>query len=207
MSPLRPRIQRRVAPNVCAGQPRMAPSSRRACSFQSASTSSCSANKTPLNSSPKASTGTAERYRLMPHARITTSSLFFLSRPIVKSAARSADDPAPRRRRSARPRECRKQNPDLPTAGPGPPHDERDANDAEQHVRHPRRHAGRHPPAQREAARREQQHIVDEQHADAEDEAGELAFLSIGGAEREADHREDKASRWNRKLLLDREQL
>ena len=36
------------------------------------------------------SSGSADRYRLMPHARMTISSLFFVSRPIVTSVATSA---------------------------------------------------------------------------------------------------------------------
>ena len=64
--------------------------SRCASRFDSANTCSCSSNSTPLNTAPKISSGSADRYRLMPHARITISSLFFVSSPIVTSVATSA---------------------------------------------------------------------------------------------------------------------
>ncbi len=58
--------------------------------LDSASTCSCSSKSRPLKISPKSSSGSADRYRLMPHARMTMSSLFFVSRPIVTSVETSA---------------------------------------------------------------------------------------------------------------------
>ena len=59
--------------------------------FDGPSTLSSSMNSTPPASNPPTSIGNATRYRLMPHAFITMSSLFFVSRPIVTSVASSTD--------------------------------------------------------------------------------------------------------------------
>ena len=64
---------------------------RRASTLAVGSTYSSSANSTPLKKRPKTTSGSADRYRLTPHARITISSLFFVSSPIVTSAATSTD--------------------------------------------------------------------------------------------------------------------
>ena len=52
-----------------------------------------------------------------------------------------------------------------------------------------------------------EQDVVDEDHAEAEHEAGELAVAPVAGAEREADQAEHQARERDRELLLDFEQL
>ena len=56
-----------------------------------AMTRSCSVNSTALAATAKSSSGAAVRYREMPHARMTTSSLFLVIRPTVTSVATSTD--------------------------------------------------------------------------------------------------------------------
>ena len=58
--------------------------------LDSDSTRSCSSNSSVLKISANRISGSAERYRLMPQARITISSLFLVSRPTVTSVATSA---------------------------------------------------------------------------------------------------------------------
>ena len=48
-----------------------------------------------------------------------------------------------------------------------------------------------------------QQHVVDEDDADADHEAGELAVAAVGHAQRQADQPEDQAGEGDRELLLD----
>ena len=52
-------------------------------------TCSCIRNSTPLHTIASATSGSAARYRLTPHARITVSSLERVSPPIVASTATS----------------------------------------------------------------------------------------------------------------------
>ncbi len=49
--------------------------------------------------------------------------------------------------------------------------------------------------------------VVDEDDADADDEAGQLAVAAVGGAERQADQAEHQARHRDRELLVDRHQL
>ena len=91
MSPFSPTIQRRSsAPKLAGGRSRMTRFRRSASRFEYAITRSCSANRTALAATAKSSSGAAARYRLMPQARMTTSSLFFVIRPTVTSVATSA---------------------------------------------------------------------------------------------------------------------
>ena len=64
--------------------------SRVASRLDTASTCSCISNSTRLKNMAKSSSGSADRYRLMPHALMTMSSLFFVISPMVTSVETSA---------------------------------------------------------------------------------------------------------------------
>ena len=97
--------------------------------------------------------------------------------------------------------------PHRPVGGAVAPPKQQQAQPAEHDVRQPRRDPGRHHVAPHERLAEPEQHVVDEDDADADDEARQLAVAAVGGAERQADQAEHQARKRNRELLLDLEQL
>ena len=149
-----------------------------------------------------------------------------LSADVAIQQARPPADPAPDPRTRSASRRCggrrdraggkggslrrRRPPPEVGQRGqqavfaePRPPVQQHEAEGTQHEIADPHRPMGRHQAALGQRLAAEHQHVVGEDDADAQPEAGELAVLAGGHAEREADEREHEARDGQREPLVD----